>query len=244
MLHRLGPWVLAALVLSPVLAQPAPRKYLAATSVYLHADQVDLSALPGPPGPGTLGAEADLEAILQLQAWRTEDQVQWARRVDQFDAFDAQDAMGPWFTRKNLPGCARLLEAALGDGEGVNHVAKLKFKRLRPPFQDPRVQPCVPVQKASTFSPPAGYYSYPSGHATSIYLLAGLLGELAPSRAEAAQAWAHKAAWSRMIAGVHFPSDDVGGRRLAEIILRTLKANPAFRAALEKGRAEVSAKMK
>jgi len=233
---------LALLLLAPALpgrAQDAPRKYLAATSHYLHAETVALSRLPEPPKPGSLAAEVDLETILQLQAWRTEAEVAWAVRMDQLDVFDAAEVIGTWFTRERLPKCARLLEEALGDGESLNHIAKLKFKRLRPPFQDPRVHPCMPVQPAKGPTPSAGFYSFPSGHATSIYLAAELLAELVPTKREPVQAWAHKAAWSRMLAGVHFPSDDLGGRILAEIGIQALMANPAFVKALEACKEEV-----
>lgn len=243
-MYRSTPLALAFLLAVPAVAQSAPephRKYLEATSNYLKAETVDLSALPEPPRPGSLAAEADLETILQVQAWRTEAQVEFAKLVDRMDAFEGAEAMGAWFTRDRLPACAKLLEEAMGDGEAMNMVAKLKYKRLRPPFQDPRVQPCTPVQKPGTWVPPASFYSYPSGHATSIFILADLYGELAPDRAAAAQAWAHRAAWGRMIAGVHFPSDDVGGRILAGISVAAMKANPAFRAALARCRAEIQA---
>lgn len=237
---------LALLILVPGFAQmaptqAAPRKYLAATSHYLKAEGVPLFALPAPPQIGTLAADADLETVLQVQDWRTAAQVAWADRIDHLDAFDAAAVLGPWFNRKQLPRCAQLLEEALGDGEAVNYVAKLRFKRLRPPIQDPRVQPCTPVQRPTSATPSASFYSYPSGHATSIYLMAEILGELVPARQAEVQAWAHKAAWSRIVAGVHFPSDDLGGHILAGIIVQSLKANPAFVAALEDCREEVRA---
>lgn len=243
-MHRSTSLAMAILLALPTFAQTAPephRKYLEATSNYLKAETVDLRALPAPPQPGSLAAEADLETILQVQAWRTDAQVAFAKEVDRMDAFEGAEALGAWFTRERLPVTARLLEQAMGDGEALNMVAKLKYKRLRPPFQDPRVQPCAPVQKPGTWVPPASFYSYPSGHATSIFILAAIYADLVPDRAEAVQAWAHRAAWGRMIAGVHFPSDDVGGRILAGIAVSTLKANPAFRAALERCRAEIKA---
>jgi len=237
---RLRPALILALLLAlPAAAQPAPQ-YLTPTAHYLRAETVDLSTLPEPPKAGTLAALAELETILQIQAWRSEEQVAFAKRVDHLDAFDPGAAVGPWFTRQRLPRCAQLLEEALGDGEAVNYVAKLKFKRLRPPFQDDRVHPVTPLQKP-TGTPTAGFYSYPSGHATSIFLLAELVAALVPDRAGAVRDWAHRAAWSRMLAGVHFPSDDVGGQLLASLTFATLKANPAFRAALERCQAEVRA---
>ena len=236
-MHPFLPMALAALLGSGPTEPPS--KYLVATAHYLQADQVDLSALPDPPAPGSPAAAADLETILQLQAWRSPEQVAFAKRVDHLDAFDGAEAVGAWFTRAKLPLCAKLLDEALGDGESLNYAAKLRFKRLRPPFQDPRVQPCMPVYNPPT--PTAPFYSYPSGHATSIHLLADLVAELVPARAEAIHAWAHHATWSRMIAGVHFPSDAIGGQLLAEITVRSLKRNPAFLKALAACKEEVRA---
>jgi acid phosphatase (class A) len=241
-----APWILLAGFALPgnqAHAQGAAiaPKYLVATKIYLDGATLDLHALPEPPQRGSLAAQADLETILQVQAWRTEAEVAWAKQVDHLDAFDAASIIGPWFTRERVPRCARLLDEALGDGEGANYAAKLKFKRLRPPFQDPRVKPVTPVQEPTGATPPASFYSYPSGHATSIYLLAELLGDLVPAKAEAISSWAHRAAWSRMIAGVHFPSDDVGGQFLAAIVVRALRANQAFQKALAGCREELRA---
>ena len=234
MRHPVRTWVLFLLpLLAAAQSAPEPRKYLVATAIYLDASKADFSAMPAPPAPGSLAAEADLETILQLQGWRSPEEVAFAKRVDHLEAFDGAEAIGPWFSRAQLPRLGKLLDEALGDGEGMNYVAKLRYKRLRPPFQDSRVRPCTPVQQPTGATPPASFYSYPSGHATSIYLLAELLGELLPARRQALQDWAHRAAWSRIIAGVHFPSDDIGGRLLAAITVRALKANPAFRAAFQ-----------
>ena len=61
-----------------------------------------------------------------------------------------------------------------------------------------------------------------------------------PDRRDALTAWAHKAAWGRIIGGVHYPSDDVGGQVLARALLAEFEKNPAFRAALERAKAEAA----
>jgi acid phosphatase (class A) len=65
-----------------------------------------------------------------------------------------------------------------------------------------------------------------------------LLAEIFPERRDELLAWAHRAAWSRIIGGVHFPTDDVGGQLLAETFVAEVLKNPAARAALERARAE------
>lgn len=234
-MKALGTLALSLLLLAswpPASAQSARGRYPEATRNYVDPATLDLSELPAPPLPGTLAADTDLETILQIQAWRTEAEVAWARAMDQLDIFGAGAAIGPWFTREALPRCAQVLGEALGDGESLNKAAKLKFRRLRPPYIDARVKPCVRMFPLPPGEPPAGFYSYPSGHSTSIFILAELVSDLVPDRREAMTEWAHKAAWSRMLAGVHFPSDDLGGMRLAAIAVKGMKANPAFREAL------------
>ena len=189
------------------------------------------TALPAPPAPGSLAARADLEAVLQMQAWRTPDQVAWAKRVDKNDAFMFSDVLGAWFNKANLPLTAAFLKDVDEDRHEVTEVAKKLFARPRPWVVDPRVQPCV--------GKPAND-SYPSGHVAAIFTRAGVLAEIFPEQREVIFEFAHRAAWGRVYAGVHFPSDVVGGWLLAEPIVTELRKSAAFRAQIEKCRAEAT----
>jgi acid phosphatase (class A) len=172
---------------------------------------------------------ADLETVLQVQATRTPAEVAWAKRIERDSLYDFADVLGPWFTRGNLPFTAEFFEEAGRDLQAASDRTKGLFARPRPPAVDPRVHPCVSV--------PASF-SYPSGHSTREMVRALLLQEIFPERREELLAWAHRAAWSRIIGGVHFPTDDVGGRLLAEAFVAELLKNPAARAALGRARAE------
>ena len=187
--------------------------------------------LPPPPAPGSLSARADLEAVLQAQEWRTPEQVAWAKRIDKNDAFMYADVLGAWFTRENLPVTAAFLKDVDEDRHEVTEVAKNLFARARPWVVDPRVQPCVAKPTND---------SYPSGHCASIFTRAGVLAEIFPEKREQIFAFAHRAAWGRVYAGVHFPSDLVGGWLLAEPLVAEFKKVPAFQAQVEKCRAEVA----
>jgi acid phosphatase (class A) len=188
-------------------------------------------ALPAPPAPGTLSALADLEAVLQAQAWRTPEHVAWAKRVDKNDAFMSSDVLGSWFTRENLPLTAALLKDVDEDRHEITEVAKNLFARARPWTVDARVQPCV--NKPTNLS-------YPSGHATSIFTRAAVLAEIFPEKRTELLEFAHRAGWGRIHAGVHFPSDVVGGWLLAESIVPEIKKSPAFQERLKAVRAEVA----
>ncbi len=191
--------------------------------------------LPAPPAPDTIAARADLEAVMQAQAWRTPEHIAWAKRVDKNDAFMFGDVIGAWFTRANLPQTAALLKDVDEDRHEVTEVAKNLFARARPWVVDARVQPCV--NKPSNDS-------YPSGHTASIFTRAGVLAEIFPEKRTELFDFAHRAAWGRVFAGVHFPSDVVGGRMLAEPFVAELRKSAAFQAQVEKCRAEIAALQK
>jgi acid phosphatase (class A) len=186
--------------------------------------------LLAPPAPNTLSGRADLEAVLQAQAWRTPEHVAWAKRVDKNDAFLFGDVMGAWFTRANLPRTAALLKDVDEDRHEVTEVAKKLFARARPWVVDPRVEPCVGKPSND---------SYPSGHTASLFARAGVLAEIFPEKRTPLFDFAHRAAWGRVHGGVHFPSDLVGGWTIAEAFIAELRKSPAFQADVAACRAEI-----
>lgn len=188
--------------------------------------------LPAPPQPGSLAAQADLEAVLQTQAWRTPEQVAWAQFIDKDNQFNHASVLGAWFTAEKLPVTAAFLNDVTDDVNAVGALTKALYARLRPPQVEAHVQPVVEVPTTA---------SYPSGHATRAYAWALVIAEIFPDKRDELLARAHRAAWGRVIAGVHFPSDTIGGRLLAEAVVAELKKSGAFRAAVEKCRAEAAA---
>src|SRR5208283_5162915 len=97
-----------------------------------------------------------IEAVLEAQAWRTPEQVAWAKRVATGDVFVFSETIGTWFNVKNLPETAALLRGVDADLDGAIDASKRVFGRPRPFAADPRVQPCVNRSHGA---------SYPSGHA-------------------------------------------------------------------------------
>jgi acid phosphatase (class A) len=188
-------------------------------------------ALPPPPAPDTLAGRADLETVLQSQAWRTPEHVAWAKRMDKNDTFMWADVLGAWFTRENLPLTAALLKDADEDRHEITEVAKKLFARARPYVVDPSIQPVVGKPSND---------SYPSGHTTSLFTRAGVLAEIFPEKRAELFAFAHRAAWGRIQAGVHFPTDVVGGWMLSEPIVEEIKKSPAFRERVKLAQKEVA----
>jgi len=228
--------VLLLLAICSALPAPALRAQGAQAPVIVHANHfldpavIDLAkVLPAPPEPGSLAAQADLEAVRMAQSFRSPELVAWALKIDADDPFGAADVLGDWFRADALPLCSQFLKAVDQDMRGVTSRAKSLYKRPRPFQVDPAIEPCVPRPTS---------FSYPSGHSTHAFNRALVLGEVFPERAAALLNWAHRAAWGRIQGGVHFPSDDVGGRLLAEAVVVEMKRSPAFRAAVEACRKE------
>jgi acid phosphatase (class A) len=82
--------------------------------------------------------------------------------------------------------------------------------------------------------------SYPSGHAAYGWTVAMVLARVAPERAPALIARASEYAESRIVCGVHFPTDIEAGRILAVAVVDRLLASRQFQADLAAARAEYS----
>ena len=222
----------AALMFAPcvgraVEAESAPR---VASEYFLASDAIDLKqVLPVPPAPESLAAAADMEVVRQVEVWRTPEQVALAKFIENDNAFNHASVLGAWFTAANLPVTAQFLKEVTADANLVSRGTKKLFQRLRPPQVDPTLRPCVEVPASA---------GYPSGHAMRATLWAAVLSDIFPEQKAALEARAQNARWSRVIGGVHFPSDVIGGRLLAEAIMRELRKNPAYEAKVKKCRAE------
>jgi acid phosphatase (class A) len=228
-MKRLAPRLLLAVVLSigsVAAAEKPPLHFIAPGAIDLKA------VLPPPPGPGSPGALADLETVLRVQATRTPNDISWARLIERDEVFLHAQVLGPWFNRESLPVTAAFLKEVSDDMYAVSRAAKELFPRPRPPRVDASVIPCVNLPESG---------SYPSGHSMQAYVWAAVLSEIFPDRETDLMARAHQAAWGRVIGGVHFPSDTIGGRFLADAIIAELRKNPAYRSGIERCRAEVAA---
>ena len=234
MRNRFFPFLLSVMLWLPALSAqdtaPMAASKAAPAGYFLKpAEFVFAGVLPAPPAPGSLPALADLETVLQVQRERSPEDVVWAKGVEKMNVFDAAAIIGPWFNPEHLPYTAKFLHHVYLDCHAVSERAKDLYHRTRPPFTDPAVHPCVLVPNST---------SYPSGHSTNGFVWAGVLGQIYPEHQAELLAWAHHYAWGRILGGVHFPSDDVGGRLLADGLLKELAKSPAFQAGLLKARAE------
>jgi acid phosphatase (class A) len=77
-------------------------------------------------------------------------------------------------------------------------------------------------------------FSHPSGHATGGMTYALVLAEMFPEHKDALIARGEQIGEDREVAGVHYPSDVVAGRKIAKEIVKRLLANPDFHAEMQK----------
>jgi acid phosphatase (class A) len=209
---RWGSLAFAFALATGVFAEPL--HFLAASAV----DPVKL--LPAPPSADSAETRAELDLILRLQEARSSQEVLRVRSDAGFDLSAFAPVMGAWFTPTNLPSMNKFLKDVDADSRGVCARARAYFGRKRPMFLDRRVQVAIPGQEDAC---------YPSGHATRGVLVARILSELAPGKREALLERGRELGWSRVVGGVHYPSDLGAGRGLGQALADAMFANPDFR---------------
>lgn len=217
------------LILSPTTQATQPE-----LMPYLPQRTLELAEyLPPPPPAGTAEDRLDLDTVLLVQRERTPQQVEQAKRDDHLDdaAFPfAQGILGAEFTVERHPQTAHFFRRVLVDLEQTLMPTKHHFARPRPYELSQEVKPILP--------PPMGE-SYPSGHTMDAYLTAILLAKMLPEHRAELFARAAAAAQSRVVAGVHYPTDLEGGRISAAVLANELLKNPGALRDFEHARREV-----
>ncbi|WP_439134760.1 phosphatase PAP2 family protein [Pseudomaricurvus sp.] len=95
-----------------------------------------------------------------------------------------------------------LVLAAFVVERGCYFVLKSQFRRNRPPQAIPGFQSVVQ---------PSDQFSFPSGHTSAAFLAATLAYYLLPGVGWMLYPWACAVGMSRVLLGVHFPTDTVAG---------------------------------
>jgi hypothetical protein len=122
------------------------------------------------------------------------------------------------------PATWRLMQASIKVGEMVGMYFKYKFRRPRPVHIYPAIMPMLLT--------PA-HPSYPNNHALQSLLVARMVGTVAPHLGEPLSVLADRIGFNREIAGVHFPSDRVASRILAEGLSPIMMEVKLFREMLD-----------
>jgi acid phosphatase (class A) len=215
---------LAALCVPAVGAEIVP---------YLTAKQLDLlQILPPPPAAGSATDQADVAAVIAAQKDADAARIALAQHdVDEsvFVMFTA--TLGDKFVTGNLP-IATLFFDRVGQSEDDTvDPAKTQYGRVRPYLAHADdIKPLVKATKSQ---------SYPSGHTTRVTMMAILLGDMLPEKKAEIWARAREYAHSRVVGGMHYPTDIDAGVIAGTAMATTMLADPAFRADFAAAKAEV-----
>jgi acid phosphatase (class A) len=192
--------------------------------------------LPTPAGPDSDLTKKELAELHVLEASRTEEQVAQAAWDDKNEnIFIFKTVFGETFTAENLPTVAAFGKRVRSD-EGINtNGPKKDFHRPRPYNVDKSLHPACATKTKDD--------SYPSGHATSGYLLALAMIDLVPEKRDQILARAEQFAFNRLICGVHYRSDVEASKLLAYTVHAIMTQNPQYKVEMAAARAELRASL-
>ena len=192
-----------------------------AATPYVPASMIDVAALLQPP-PDAAATAVEIAAVRALQAQTSEARKAQAL-VDADESVEVMfaGALGGKVTLATLPATSTLF-SRVGASEGATtKAAKALFARVRP---------WIATADVHVYTKPSKTPSYPSGHTTRVTLAAIVLTAMVPERAPAIWARAADYAQSRVIGGMHYPSDIEAGWRTGTAVAALLLQQPDFKA--------------
>lgn len=163
-------------------------------------------------GVGTLTWE--LQELQQLASYRSGVMAEAMAQKDSIVQY-FRGILG--FNQRSFPATTFLMIAAARVGSFLSMYYKNMFNRPRPSSFSPGLFP--PID-------PPGHAAYPSGHATQAMLMALFLEQVMPGMGPTTQngattgllrSMAIRIGRNREVLGVHYPSDSLAGRKLAQL---------------------------
>jgi acid phosphatase (class A) len=210
---------------------------------YLAPGAVDTTLVPAPPAIDSAQDKVDVAWLKGSIARAGEERWQKAVADDAsvYDNFSA--ALGATIDRKTLPRLVRLLNRVSEDALAASGEAKKRFSRPRPFQRFALARVCGQAKPPKPEAAPAKGSSYPSGHAVVSWAAALVMMEAAPANATPIVTRAVSYGESRVVCGVHFPSDVEAGRILGAAVVDKLFTIPEFRRDLICAKREVQGVM-
>ncbi|NKF20794.1 acid phosphatase [Solimonas marina] len=196
-----------------------------------YIDKVGLKflVLAGPPAEGSPPDLDDVRGILRRQ--QTTSAARWAQAEADGDALYAQfsAAFGRPIDRVHAPYTVRLLNRLEKTVAIPTFAAKKVYHRARPYQRLPLERVCGRSSAPTADPDVAKRTSYPSGHSAYGWMAAQVLAALAPNRAQQILQRGMDYGESRLVCGVHFPSDVAAGRLIATAVYERVRRVEAFR---------------
>jgi acid phosphatase (class A) len=217
--------------------------------------------LPPPPARDSLLQKQDIENVLEAQRAASPERVKLAEDDAKVDINRFAFVLAPNFSFDGMPDVVAFFRKVGRDTNRPVTIAKDCWERRRPFVADSRVHPpgkmqpetanrpgaavenvaphdpaslCLPVEPAQLYS-----YSYPSGHSTFGAMTAILLSNMVPEKQAELFARGWDYGQSRVIGGVHFPTDVESGRIEATAMVALMMQNGDFRTDFAAAKAEL-----
>jgi acid phosphatase (class A) len=209
---------------------------------YLSGHEVDFRTVLGPPPAVDSPLDrADQAAVMAYQD--VDDARRQEAKLDERQLYSRfAEAFGRPIDERSSPTVVTILDRALRDVDFTASRAKDHFSRPRP-FQRLRLRHvCDKDDAPEPEEHPMHGASYPSGHSTHGWAVAEILARVAPERAEALMKRAQDYEQSRLVCGMHFPTDVEAGHIVATAVVAHLDASKEFHADLIRARREYSGK--
>ena len=226
----------ACVMTLPAQARQAtpPASYLDHAAIQALADAVPPAPVAGSPQDLTDVAASDrLRALENTDRWMLATRHAELRPALALAHFDC--ALGFRLTAEDSPRLVSILERILHDANEAAELAKARAFRPRPVGADLERPACTVVSTAGRASP-----SYPSGSATVGSAYGEAIAALDPEHAAEANRIGHEIAVSRMVCGMHYPSDVAEGEKLGKAAFRQIAATPAYQADAVVAREEIA----
>lgn len=193
---------------------------------------IDWDAVIGPPpAADSCEAYADMAIVRFEQARRCPPEIDQAWRGVALAPVNFDQPLGSRFEPEFVPKLYSLVESAVAEVRAVNGKLKRQYSRPRPFMADSTITPCLPKEEGN---------SYPSSHATRGMAVGLILAGIFPERREALVQWGRITGYSRVVGGVHYPSDVEAGFRIAERATEEIFKSEAWKAALAECAADIA----
>jgi acid phosphatase (class A) len=205
---------------------------------YLAGHEVDFHTILGPPpAADSPWDHADQQLV---EAYQGVDEARFeSAKLDEEQLYSRFDnAFGRPIDSGTTPKLVALLDRALRDVDTTAAAAKDYYQRPRPYQRMQLHRVCNKGDAPVPEEHPMHGASYPSGHSVHGWTVAMILSRIAPDRAQALMDRAEEYEESRLICGMHFPTDVEAGQVVAAAVVSRLDTSTKFRADLAKARKE------